>query len=176
MNAIAANINSQSMNFGIQTGDFVDNGGNLVQWNEILDVFSRNYADIPVVQVMGNHEYYGDLFGIFPCDFKQVFKIGNHVDHHREFKKSARKFACGFQVLYVCAVSVCKITFGKHAVFRYFKDGVAVRQSQRVQNACDKRLVSRIVNELLFLLKKLHNKKDMPKRRRCQENILPINS
>lgn len=63
MNAIAANINSQSMNFGIQTGDFVDNGGNLVQWNEILDVFSRNYADIPVVQVMGNHEYYGDLSG-----------------------------------------------------------------------------------------------------------------
>ena len=58
MNAIAANINSQPMNFGIQTGDFVDNGGNLVQWNEILDVFSRNYADIPVVQVMGNHEYY----------------------------------------------------------------------------------------------------------------------
>ena len=63
MNAIAANINSQPMNFGIQTGDFVDNGGNLVQWNEILDVFSRNYADIPVVQVMGNHEYYGDLSG-----------------------------------------------------------------------------------------------------------------
>lgn len=30
---------------------------------EILDVFSRNYADIPVVQVMGNHEYYGDLSG-----------------------------------------------------------------------------------------------------------------
>ena len=63
MNAIAANINGQSMNFGIQTGDFVDNGGNLGQWSEILDVFSRNYADIPVVQVMGNHEYYGDLSG-----------------------------------------------------------------------------------------------------------------
>ena len=26
-------------------------------------MFSRNYADIPVVQVMGNHEYYGDLSG-----------------------------------------------------------------------------------------------------------------
>ena len=63
MNAIAANINGQSMNFGIQTGDFVDNGGSLGQWSEILDVFSRNYADIPVVQVMGNHEYYGDLSG-----------------------------------------------------------------------------------------------------------------
>ena len=63
MNAIAANINSQPMNFGIQTGDFVDNGGNLGQWSEILDVFSRNYADLPVVQVMGNHEYYGDLSG-----------------------------------------------------------------------------------------------------------------
>ena len=63
MNAIAANINGQSMNFGIQTGDFVDNGGNLGQWSEILDVFSRNYADLPVVQVMGNHEYYGDLSG-----------------------------------------------------------------------------------------------------------------
>ena len=54
MNAIAANINGQSMNFGIQTGDFVDNGGNLGQWSEILDVFSRNYADIPVVQVTGS--------------------------------------------------------------------------------------------------------------------------
>ncbi len=56
MNAIAANINGQSMNFGIQTGDFVDNGGNLGQWNEILMAL-QELRRHPVVQVMGNHEY-----------------------------------------------------------------------------------------------------------------------
>lgn len=63
MNAIAAQVNGQNPTFGIQTGDFVDNGGALYQWNEILDVFVSNYPDIPIVQVMGNHEYYGDVSG-----------------------------------------------------------------------------------------------------------------
>lgn len=63
MNTIAGRINATDVNFGIQTGDFIDNAGSLAGWNEILDVFSGNYSQLPVVQVMGNHEYYADFSG-----------------------------------------------------------------------------------------------------------------
>lgn len=63
MNAIAEQVNKNNPTFGIQTGDFVDNAGNLSQWTEILDVFTENYSDIPIVQVLGNHEYYGNTSG-----------------------------------------------------------------------------------------------------------------
>ena len=63
MNTIAGRINATGVNFGIQTGDFIDNAGSLAGWNEILGVFSGNYGQLPVVQVMGNHEYYADFSG-----------------------------------------------------------------------------------------------------------------
>lgn len=63
MNAIAEKINAAEVDFGIQTGDFIDNAGSLTAWNEILDVFSKNYSQLPLIQVMGNHEYYADLTG-----------------------------------------------------------------------------------------------------------------
>ncbi len=63
MDYIAESINVEAVDFGIQTGDFVDNGGNLTMWEEILDVYTENYATTPIVHVMGNHEYYDDLEG-----------------------------------------------------------------------------------------------------------------
>ncbi len=63
MNTIAGRINATGVNFGIQTGDFIDNAGSLTGWNEILGVFSGNYSQLPLVQVMGNHEYYADFSG-----------------------------------------------------------------------------------------------------------------
>ena len=63
MNQIAAKIADTDVRFGLQTGDFIDNAGDLTAWNEILDVFSKNYGGYPLVQVMGNHEYYSDLTG-----------------------------------------------------------------------------------------------------------------
>jgi hypothetical protein len=63
MNKIAENIQAVGVNFGIQTGDFVDKASSLGAWNEILDIFGDNYGSLPIVQVMGNHEYYGDTSG-----------------------------------------------------------------------------------------------------------------
>lgn len=47
--------------FGIQTGDAVDNGGNYTMWANIAQVFSGDFLGRQdLVQVLGNHEYYGD--------------------------------------------------------------------------------------------------------------------
>ncbi len=47
--------------FGIQTGDAVDNGGNYTMWANIAKVFSGDFlGEQDIVQVLGNHEYYGD--------------------------------------------------------------------------------------------------------------------
>lgn len=59
MNKVADKIQAAGVKFGVQTGDFVDSASNLTAWNEILDVFGDNYGNLPIVQVMGNHEYYG---------------------------------------------------------------------------------------------------------------------
>ena len=48
--------------FGIQTGDAVDNGGNYEHWANIAKVFSGDFlGNTDLVHVLGNHEYYGDL-------------------------------------------------------------------------------------------------------------------
>lgn len=68
--------------FGLQTGDFVDNGGNLAQWQEILDVFAGDFSETSFLHALGNHEYYGDadgvaantLFGL-PQDSKDYYSI-----------------------------------------------------------------------------------------------------
>ena len=47
--------------FGIQTGDAVDNGGSYPMWANIAKVFSGDYlGSKDLVQVLGNHEFYGD--------------------------------------------------------------------------------------------------------------------
>ena len=65
MNQVAENINTNTVDFGLQTGDFIDDAGSLDAWNEILNIFSQNYGTVPVVQVMGNHEYYGNTSGSY---------------------------------------------------------------------------------------------------------------
>ncbi|MBE6811433.1 MAG: hypothetical protein E7523_00965 [Ruminococcaceae bacterium] len=52
-------------NFGIQTGDAVDNAGSYAYWEAVGGAFSGEYVStIDVVHVMGNHEYTGDDAGI----------------------------------------------------------------------------------------------------------------
>lgn len=47
--------------FGIQTGDAVDNGGNYTMWANIAKVFSGEFlSEQDLIQVLGNHESYGD--------------------------------------------------------------------------------------------------------------------
>lgn len=60
-------INGSNINydFAIQTGDFVDNGGNYTLWNNIISLFS-GLSSTDFVQVFGNHEYEGNTDGLYP--------------------------------------------------------------------------------------------------------------
>lgn len=55
--------NASDIDFGIQTGDYVDNGGNSIMWSQINAVFSKAFAGTSFIHTMGNHEYYGDAAG-----------------------------------------------------------------------------------------------------------------
>ena len=61
-------ISSSGINydFAIQTGDFVDDGGEYTLWSNILSLFSQYFGDTDFVQVFGNHEYEGNEDGHFP--------------------------------------------------------------------------------------------------------------
>lgn len=50
--------------FGIQTGDYVDNGGNYPMWVEIQNEFGTAFSGIDMIHTLGNHEYYGDSEGV----------------------------------------------------------------------------------------------------------------
>lgn len=52
-----AELNS-NVDFGIQTGDFVDGGTNFTQWEQILRQFGGAFKGIDFVHTMGNHEAY----------------------------------------------------------------------------------------------------------------------
>ena len=57
-------------NFGLQTGDAVDNGGQYRWWTSVASVFSAGYLGTrPIVHVLGNHEYYGDFSGENSADY-----------------------------------------------------------------------------------------------------------
>ena len=65
--AVLAQLAASGVNyqFGIQTGDAVDNAGSYAYWNSVGGVFSGDYiGSIDVVHAMGNHEYTGDEAGI----------------------------------------------------------------------------------------------------------------
>ena len=63
LRTLAAKIKDTGATFGLQTGDYIDNAGELGSWDEIQSLFAEEFARYPIVQVMGNHEYYGDLSG-----------------------------------------------------------------------------------------------------------------
>ena len=49
--------------FGLQTGDYIDNGGNYEMWAEMQSVFGSCFGGINMIHTLGNHEYYGDANG-----------------------------------------------------------------------------------------------------------------
>lgn len=63
MNRIADEINLANVDFGVQTGDFIDTASSLSRWDQILGLFSEEYPSLPIVQVLGNHEYYANTSG-----------------------------------------------------------------------------------------------------------------
>ena len=64
LNTMLAEIGEAGVDFGLQTGDFVDNGGSYSHWEELFNVFSSSpVAGVGVIHTLGNHEYYGDFSG-----------------------------------------------------------------------------------------------------------------
>ena len=64
LNAMLEQIGQKDPDFGLQTGDFVDNGGSYGHWEELFNVFAASpVGNKSVAHVLGNHEYYGDFSG-----------------------------------------------------------------------------------------------------------------
>lgn len=60
---VTASLNGAPAAFVLQTGDYVDNGGNSDMWVEIADAFSQSFPETDLVHVLGNHEYFGNFSG-----------------------------------------------------------------------------------------------------------------
>ncbi len=65
--------------FGIQTGDYVDNGGNYNMWEEMDATFNEAFDGADVIHTMGNHEYYGDADGV------AARAIFGHTDAEKDY-------------------------------------------------------------------------------------------
>ena len=64
LNQMLAQVGEKDVDFGLQTGDFVDNGGSYGHWDELFNVFAESsVGNKSVAHVLGNHEYYGDFSG-----------------------------------------------------------------------------------------------------------------
>ncbi len=59
-------VSQGDYDFGIQTGDAVDNATTYADWREIMDLFNQdNFGDANLTMVLGNHEYSGDTAGSY---------------------------------------------------------------------------------------------------------------
>lgn len=65
VNALMDQIRTKDFDFGIQTGDAVDDATSYEDWADIASLFgAKSLADTDMVHVMGNHEYAGDADGL----------------------------------------------------------------------------------------------------------------
>ena len=62
----------RQIDFGLQTGDYVDNGSNYAMWVEMQNAFSAAFPGVSFFHTLGNHEYYGDASGHISADLLQL--------------------------------------------------------------------------------------------------------
>ena len=62
----------RQIDFGLQTGDYVDNGSNYAMWAEMQNAFSAAFPGVSFFHTLGNHEYYGDASGRISADLLQL--------------------------------------------------------------------------------------------------------
>ena len=64
INAIMGNVKASDYDFGLQTGDAVDDAVSYEDWNELADLLSEeNLGNLDMIHVLGNHEFAGDAEG-----------------------------------------------------------------------------------------------------------------
>lgn len=56
-------VKDKQVDFGLQTGDYVDNGTNYAMWAEMQEAFNHTFPNVDFIHTLGNHEYYGDFSG-----------------------------------------------------------------------------------------------------------------
>lgn len=73
LNTLLEAIGKENVDFGLQTGDFIDNGDNYIHYAQILDLLQTSpIADKSIIHVLGNHEYYGQSNGE---NAKKIFSL-----------------------------------------------------------------------------------------------------
>ena len=63
LDALGALVKGKQVDFGLQTGDYVDNGTNYAMWAEMQEAFNHTFPNVDFIHTLGNHEYYGDFSG-----------------------------------------------------------------------------------------------------------------
>lgn len=69
---LGAIVKDKPVDFGLQTGDYVDNGSNYAMWTEMQNAFSAAFPGVSFFHALGNHEYYGDASGRISADLLQL--------------------------------------------------------------------------------------------------------
>lgn len=63
LDALGDLVKDKQVDFGLQTGDYVDNGANYAMWAEMQEAFNHTFPNVDFIHTLGNHEYYGDFSG-----------------------------------------------------------------------------------------------------------------
>ena len=69
---LGALVQNKPVDFGIQTGDYVDNGSNYAMWDEMQETFNHTFPGVDFIHTLGNHEYYGDFSGAIAGSILQL--------------------------------------------------------------------------------------------------------
>ena len=65
-------VKGKQVDFGLQTGDYVDNGTNYAMWAEMQEAFNHTFPNVDFIHTLGNHEYYGDFSGSTASNILQL--------------------------------------------------------------------------------------------------------
>ena len=72
LDALGDLVKDKQIDFGLQTGDYVDNGANYAMWAEMQEAFNHTFPNVDFIHTLGNHEYYGDFSGSTSSNILQL--------------------------------------------------------------------------------------------------------
>ena len=72
LDALGDLVKDKQVDFGLQTGDYVDNGTNYAMWAEMQEAFNHTFPNVDFIHTLGNHEYYGDFSGSTASNILQL--------------------------------------------------------------------------------------------------------
>lgn len=85
LNKIIDRINSSDIkyDFGVQTGDAVENAAIYSDWEKILNIFNNNIlGDVDMFHIIGNHETYGDIDAVLANELFKAPKLNEDEPYY----------------------------------------------------------------------------------------------